>query len=159
MSAPDRRRRPRKVISGGQTGVDRAALDVALDLGIPIGGWCPRGRRAEDGRIHEKYALRETGRRDYAQRTEYNVRDADGTLIIATGDLAGGTALTRHFAARCRKPCLVVDPTDMESASKVVAWLAAHDIGVLNVAGPREGSQPGVYGRTAAFLRRVFMDD
>src|SRR5438876_1977372 len=87
-----------KIISGGQTGVDRAALDVALELGIPCGGWCPQGRRAEDGVIPARYPLRETPWWGYPQRTEWNVRDSDGTLILAEGEPDRGTVLTRELA-------------------------------------------------------------
>mgnify|MGYP003793290687 CR=1 FL=1 len=88
----------KKIVSGGQTGVDRAALDVAMQLGIPVGGWCPRGRRAEDGRIPDSYPLREASSVNYAKRTELNVRDSDGTLILSGGPLTGGTALTESLA-------------------------------------------------------------
>src|SRR6266851_4977853 len=96
-----------KIISGGQTGVDRAALDVALELGIPCGGWCPKGRRAEDGRIPKRYPLVETPTPAYPVRTEWNVRDSDGTLVLARGQASGGTALTIEFATDYGKPCLV----------------------------------------------------
>ncbi len=87
-----------RVFSGGQTGVDRAALDVALDLGFPCGGWCPSGRRAEDGPLKEIYPLKETPSKNYAQRTEWNVRDSDGTLVLHRGSLSGGTAFTIELA-------------------------------------------------------------
>src|SRR5437868_610576 len=108
----------RKIISGGQTGVDRAALDVALELGIACGGWCPKGRLAEDGPIPERYPLKETNLPVYPQRTEWNVRDSDGTLVLTLGSPAkngelapegSGTALTIELARRQKKPCLVVD--------------------------------------------------
>ena len=83
-----------KIVSGGQTGVDRAALDVALELGIPCGGWCPRGRRAEDGALSARYPLMETPSDDYVQRTTWNIRDSDGTLILTRGEPTGGTAQT-----------------------------------------------------------------
>src|SRR5438105_15558458 len=89
-----------KIVSGGQTGVDRAALDVALELGMPCGGWCPRGRRAEDGPITDRYPLSETPWSGYPQRTGWNVRDADGTLILTMGQADRGTALTQQLAAR-----------------------------------------------------------
>ena len=104
-----------KFFPGGQTGVDRAALDVAIELGIPRGGWCPKGRRAEDGVIAKHYPLRETPSTDYRERTRRNVRDADGTLIVTADELRGGTALTRAFAEKLRRPCLVVDPTQRTS--------------------------------------------
>ena len=97
-----------KIVSGGQTGVDRAALDWALENDIPHGGWCPRGRRAEDGRLHHRYALRETDSSDYSQRTKKNVEDTDGTLIINSGDLSGGTAKTASYARSVHKPLMIV---------------------------------------------------
>ncbi|PSQ85488.1 MAG: molybdenum cofactor carrier, partial [Bacteroidetes bacterium QH_2_63_10] len=90
----------RKIISGGQTGVDRAALDAALAFNVPVGGWCPKGRRAEDGQIPDRYPLEETPSEAYEQRTAWNVRDSDGTLIITDGSLEGGTALTMTEARR-----------------------------------------------------------
>src|SRR5512134_3746342 len=98
-----------RVVSGGQTGVDRAALDAALALGLPCGGWCPRGRRAEDGAIPLHYPLRETPTARYPQRTEWNVRDSDGTLILTRGRPRGGTAYTISVARRLGRPLLVVD--------------------------------------------------
>src|SRR5438309_6802555 len=96
-----------KIISGGQSGVDRAALDVALELGISCGGWCPKGRRAEDGVIPEQYPVRENASTSYPPRTEMNVRDSDGTLILTNGRPDRGTALTVNLAKRYEKPCLV----------------------------------------------------
>lgn len=98
-----------KIVSGGQTGVDRAALDTALELGLPCGGRCPRGRKAEDGPIPARYPLTETSSAEYAQRTEWNVRDSDGTLVLTRGQPTGGTALTIELAERLGKPYLVVD--------------------------------------------------
>ncbi len=144
----------RRLISGGQTGVDRAALDVALALGIPCGGWCPQGRRAEDGPIDPRYPLEETSWSGYPQRTEWNVRDSDGTLILPQGKPDGGTALTLELARRMGKPVLVVDlaePVEMES---VWDWVRGHSIGTLNVAGPRESSCPGIYAEARAWLHR-----
>src|SRR4051794_16307480 len=99
----------KKIISGGQTGVDRAALDVALELDLPCGGWCPRGRRSEDGAIPDRYPLSETPSEEYPERTEWNVRDSDGTLILTRGTPDRGTALTQRLANRHRKPLFVVD--------------------------------------------------
>lgn len=134
-----------KIISGGQTGVDRAALDVGLALCLPIGGWCPKGRRAEDGRIHDRYPLVETPERNYQTRTRRNVEDADGTLILNLGALDGGTALTATHARQIDKPCLVVALEDGIEPAAFRDWLAANSITVLNVAGPRESKRPGVY--------------
>src|SRR6266566_869174 len=96
-----------KIISGGQSGADRAALDFALAHDIPHGGWCPRGRRTEDGALEERYELRETPDAEYSQRTDWNVRDSDGTVIFSIApELTGGSKLTAEFAARHDKPCL-----------------------------------------------------
>ena len=141
-----------RIVSGGQTGVDRAALDVAIARGILHGGWCPRGRRAEDGRIPVRYALREHAAADYPARTEQNVVDSDGTLVLSIGTPKDGTALTVRLAVRHARPHLVVDLDDAPDAATVATWIAAHRIGVLNVAGPRESTHPGIHARAVAFL-------
>lgn len=145
----------KRVVSGGQTGVDRAALDVAMELGIAVGGWCPLGRLAEDGPIAGIYPLDETPSARYEQRTEWNVRDSDATLIFARGDLTGGTAYTARMAGRHRRPLLVVDPADDARLEEVRAWLATHRVEVLNVAGPRESGDRGIGDRARRFLRRL----
>jgi hypothetical protein len=142
------------VVSGGQTGVDRAALDVALERGLRCGGWCPRGRRAEDGPIPARYPLRETPTAEYPQRTEWNVRDSDGTLILHEGGKGRGTALTARLARSLERPLLEVDLRRADAAD-ARAWLAAHGIATLNVAGPRESEAPGIGTRAAAFLRAL----
>ncbi len=134
-----------KIISGGQTGVDRAALDAAIELGIACGGWCPKGRTSELGPIPDHYPLTETPSSDPAQRTEWNVRDADATLIIAPGKLTGGTVLTRRLARSMDKPCLVTNPTVETSTATVQAWLDEHGGKTLNVAGPRQSNDPEIY--------------
>lgn len=143
-----------KVVSGGQTGVDRAALDVALESNIPCGGWCPKGRRAEDGPIPDKYPLQESPTANYAERTALNVKESDGTLILSRGALRGGTALTKTFAERYRRPCLIVDLREA-TPQQVRDWLVAHSIRVLNIAGPRESSQPGITRQAEAFLKTL----
>jgi putative molybdenum carrier protein len=144
-----------RVISGGQTGVDRAALDWAIARGIAHGGWCPRGRRAADGRIAERYALRETPSRAYAQRTRWNVRDADATLIISRGEtLVGGTAFTRVCSLVLKRPWLHVRP-GADEAALIEAFLREKRVRVLNVAGPRESSEPGVYRYALEVLERL----
>ena len=135
--------------------MDRAALDVALELGLPCGGWCPKGRRAEDGRIPERYPMEEASSSDYRVRTGLNVQDSDGTLILAWGRLAGGTLLTLKLARRLHKPYFVVDLVHGGEATSVQEWGRANQIGILNVAGPREGEAPGIHARASSFLRQV----
>jgi hypothetical protein len=145
-----------RVVSGGQTGVDRAALDVAMEVGLACGGWCPRGRRAEDGPIERRYPLRETPSAEYAQRTEWNVRDSDGTLVLSRGECTGGSAQTVEVAARLEKPCLVLDLTRRPSVSAARGWAREHQVSVVNIAGPRESKTPGIYAQAAPFLRQLF---
>ncbi len=145
-----------KVISGGQTGVDRAALDVALELDVPAGGWCPKGRKAEDGSLALRYPLTETPSEEYWQRTEWNVRDSDGTLVLTRGAPTEGTAYTIEVARKLGKPCLVLDLTDAPNESAVKDWADEHEVRVLNVAGPRESKCPGIYAQAEQFLRKVF---
>ena len=144
-----------QIVSGGQTGVDRGALDAALECGVPCGGWCPRGRRAEDGFISDRYPLQETGSSDYRQRTERNVRDSDGTLILHKGPLEGGTALTGDLAALHGRPCLSVELGDDEEVEPVRKWFEAHQIRILNVAGPRESKNPGITRMAAVYVVRL----
>jgi len=145
-----------KVVSGGQTGVDRAALDAARAAGLPCGGWCPKGRLAEDGPIDSAYPLVETPSADYAQRTEWNVRDSDGTLVVARGRPKGGTALTVNLARRHGKPLLVVDLSQNPSPEEVSRWIEAGGIRVLNVAGPRESQSLAIGREARGFLERLF---
>ncbi|RMH44823.1 MAG: molybdenum cofactor carrier [Deltaproteobacteria bacterium] len=136
-----------RIVSGGQTGADRGGLEAAIALGIEHGGWCPRGRRAEDGRIPDRYRLRETESADYAQRTERNVLDSDGTVLFTRGAPTGGSALTAALARRHAKPLLHVDlaSTDERTAACALrAWLADRGIATLNVAGSRESGCPGI---------------
>ena len=144
-----------KIVSGGQTGVDRAALDVALELGIDCGGWCPKGRRAVDGVIPKKYPLTETATTAYNERTALNVRDSDGTLILNQGLLQGGTAYTVELAERLSSPCLLVDLGDSFDAKAIAYWIERKRIRVLNVAGPREEKCPGIHDLAAARLREL----
>jgi hypothetical protein len=146
------------IVSGGQTGADRAGLDFAIANGLPHGGWCPLGRRAEDGPLHERYQLRETEGEGYRQRTKRNVADSDATLIFNIGELSDGSLATLRFAERASKPVRVValDGDDIATeVANVREWLSAHAIAVLNVAGPRESKRPGVYRQTMDFLRAV----
>ena len=144
--------RPQKIVSGGQTGVDRAALDAALAQDIPIDGWCPEGRRAEDGSIPDRYSLRETPSDNYAQRTAWNVRDSDGTLIIVPNPLSGGTALTQEAAEEQGKPVLHVRPSDPVPIPMIRAWARVNNVQVLNVAGPRASEADGIYEAARTIL-------
>ena len=148
-----------RIISGGQTGVDRAALDVALELGLPCGGWCPKDRRAEDGTIDQRYPLAQTPETEPAQRTRRNVRDSDGTLIIAPEPLTGGTALTQRLAIELGKPLLIVEPGAPGSAERIIAWIEDGSIAILNVAGPRESQCPGIHDRAAQLVRELLRPD
>lgn len=147
----------RKIVSGGQTGVDRAALDFALASGIVHGGWCPKGRRAEDGKLPEKYNLQETPRKDYGQRTEWNVRDSDGTLVIINRELSGGTLYTLETARKMGKPVMIAALADKAEEKQVAGWVENNGIRVLNVAGPRASSEPEIYGMTLEFLQKVYL--
>lgn len=142
-----------KIVSGGQTGVDRAALDVAQALHLDHGGWCPRGRLAEDEHIPDVYHLQETETPDYAERTQLNVRDSDGTLILTTGAPIGGTLYTIACAVKWQKPYLVVDLTQTIAPESVRQWLEDHHLAVLNVAGPRHSQSPEGYRLASQFLR------
>ena len=144
-----------RIVSGGQTGVDRAALDAALARGLAVGGWCPRGRRAEDGPLAAHYPLRETPSRTYAQRTAWNVRDSDGTLILAPEPLTGGTALTLREAQALDRPALHLDPHAADAVEQAAAWVQQHHLRVLNVAGPRASEVPGIYGDAHRFMERL----
>jgi len=146
----------RRIISGGQTGVDRAALDVAMRLGIGCGGWCPKGRLAEDGPLSSTYPLKETPAAVYAERTEWNARDSDGTLVLTWGSPTEGTAFTVDMARKHNKPVLVVDLEGKDSTLKQVdAWIRENRICTLNVAGPRETKCPGIYQDASAFLEAL----
>src|SRR5436853_3732184 len=142
-----------KLMSGGQTGVDRAALDIAREFGIAAAGWCPQGRRAEDGRLQERYQLKETPTAEYAQRTEWNIRDSDGTLVLTRGRPTEGTAFTIEVARRLGKPYLVIDLAAQTSVPPVCTWARDHGIRTLNVAGPRESKSPGIHSHAHEFPR------
>jgi len=158
------------IVSGGQTGADRAALDFAIARGMPHGGWCPRGRLAEDGRIPWRYHLRETSSAEYPERTEWNVRDSDATVVFTIGPtVSGGTALALCWAQRLGKPVLHLardaaaalsgegEVTDKkrvaaeQCAARLRKWLAKHEVERLNVAGPRASQEPEI----AEFVQQV----
>jgi hypothetical protein len=137
-----------KIISGGQTGADRAALDVATKLGIPHGGWIPKGRITEEGPLPEKYQMQEMPTESYAARTEQNVIDSDGTVIICRGKPTGGSDYTREMVLKHKKHLLHMDlnlTTSFDAASLVSSWIKIHQIKTLNVAGPRATKDPNVY--------------
>jgi len=152
--------RVKEIVSGGQSGVDRGALDAALAVGLPHRGWCPRGRRAEDGPIPAQYLLRSTKSADYRVRTRRNVVHSDGTLIFCCGPLSGGTRLTVDWAICCGRPYYVVDFAASQSDAaaentqrqSVTAWLSLQGIQVLNVAGPRASRHRWIAERTRLFM-------
>ncbi len=137
-----------RIVSGGQTGADRGALDWAIRNNVPHSGWCPRGRKAEDGPLDPKYLLQETESAGYLQRTRQNVVDSDGTLIVNLGKLDGGTLATAKLAQKLDKPHIVVQldsGAGDEDVKKLMDWLNRESISTLNIAGPRESKRPGIY--------------
>ena len=146
-----------RIVSGGQTGVDRAALDWALARGAECGGWCPKGRKAEDGPISRKYPLIETPSADYVQRTEWNVRDTRGTVIFSISlELAGGSKKTVEFAAKHSKPCLHLHARQSNAAQALRQFIAGNEILTLNVAGPRASEEPEVEKFVNSVLEEAF---
>lgn len=148
-----------KIVSGGQTGADRAALDTAINLGIPHGGWIPKGRLAEDGLLPVRYQLQEMPTKSYAKRTEQNVIDSDGTLIVARGKLTGGSVLTQRLAKKHNRPCLYIDLEKVSAylvSSKIIDWMIEYDIEILNVAGPRASKDPLIYGDVKKIIEGLF---
>jgi len=149
----------KKIISGGQTGADRAALDFAIEHGIPHSGWVPKGRKAEDGAIPGTYQLQEMPDSNYSKRTEKNILDSDGTLIVSHGSLKDGSALTQFLAEQHGKPCLHVDLDTLSAENGAIlvnSWIEDNNIQVLNVAGPRARKDPEVYQATRKLLEVVF---
>lgn len=146
-----------RIVSGGQTGVDRAALDTALEMGIPCGGWCPRGRKAEDGTIPSTYPLQETESRNYNARTKLNLRDSDATLVLTWGELSGGTENTVRLAEKLGKPCFIVFLNAPVDPYLVFEWMMVYNFQVLNIAGSRESKHPGIYDEARWFLRAVLV--
>jgi len=148
----------KKIISGGQTGADRAALDAAIEMGIEHGGWIPKGRKAEDGPVDEKYHLKEMKTSSYKARTEQNILDSDATLIISHGKLTGGSALTKKLAEKHSRPCLHIDlrATNPFSALKAVCyWIEHNNVEVLNIAGPRLSKDPRIYEATLTLIKDI----
>lgn len=144
-----------KIVSGGQTGVDRAALDAAIEMKIEHGGWCPKGRLAEDGCIGDCYHLKESKTSDYETRTEKNVVDSDGTLIITRQKPNGGTLLTIIYCAKHGKPVLLVTPKTSTPPKIVYNWIATNNIKTLNVAGPRASKDREIYDIAFKFLKNL----
>lgn len=141
-----------KIVSGGQTGADRAALDWAIDHGVAHGGWCPKGRCAEDGTIPDRYDLQEMPSKNYLRRTEQNVLDSDGTVIFSRTDtLTGGSKRTAEFAVKHRKPWLHIHAAESAPATRLVEFVSREGIKSLNVAGPRASSDPQI----ATFVIRI----
>ncbi len=148
-----------KIISGGQTGADQAALDVAIALQLDYGGWLPPGRMTERGPLPSKYKMQVMEKGGYPDRTRKNVEVADGTLIISHGSLLGGSALTANYAKKRHKPCLHIDLDSHHSTSHtrlVQSWLCEKKITILNVAGPRASSDQRIYDATMHLLKEVF---
>ena len=147
-----------RIVSGGQTGADRGGLDAAVALGIEQGGWCPAGRRAEDGTIPGMYRLAETLSPAYGDRTRANVRDSDGTIVFTRGAATGGSALTLTAARKIRKPVLHVDLATLgveAAADRVRGWCVERSIAILNVAGSRESKAPGIGDEVRRLLVRA----
>lgn len=145
----------KRIVSGGQTGVDRAALDAANKWHIATGGWCPKFRKAEDGTIPEIYPLSETPSVEFDQRTEWNVRDSDGTMLIVRGAIFGGTLFAKTICHQTNKPCCIVDLTAEVQHAEILNWLERNRISVLNIAGPRESHLNGIYEDAKEFVSNL----
>lgn len=147
-----------KIVSGGQTGADRAGLDAAMKAGLPVGGYCPKGRLAEDGKVPEYYPLVELTKGGYSARTERNVIESDGTLIFNIDKLSGGTRLTVECARKHNKPHLVIQlDAAKPNAATLAEWLDQNNIRVLNIAGPRESKTPRVHQLACQYLEEFFL--
>lgn len=149
-----------QIISGGQTGVDRAALDAALSIGVPCGGWCPAGRRAEDGVIPLRYPLTELAGGGYDERTHRNIEDSDATLVVTFGRASGGTARTIEFCRQLARPHLIVDAAIVpleEAVRRTVQFVTAGSPRRLNVAGPRASGEPRAYAYAYALVRDLLL--
>jgi hypothetical protein len=147
-----------KIISGGQTGADRAALDAAIEYGVPHGGWIPKGRRTENGRLPDRYILQETGNIGYPQRTQLNILDSDGTLILSHGKLIGGSALTQNLARKHRQSCLHIDLSEItqyKAVEIIKSWIDVKEIEILNVAGSRASKDPLIYDAVKDVIKSI----
>ncbi len=148
-----------KIISGGQTGADQGALDAAIKLNIPHGGWIPKGRLTEDGVLPDKYQLKEMPTASYPKRTEQNVIDSDGTLIITHGKLTGGSKLTREFALKHAKQILHINLNiviPFNAAREIITWIRKNNINILNVAGTRASDNPLIHDATMDIIEAVY---
>ncbi len=146
------------IISGGQTGVDRGALDAALESGAPCGGWCPEGRMAEDGVIADRYPLKDLPGAGYTKRTRKNVEDSDATLVIVFGEATGGTAKTVEFCHKLGKPMLVIDAAVVpiaDAARDAASFLESRGVRQINVAGPRASGDARGYAYAREMIRRI----
>lgn len=151
----------RMIISGGQTGSDRAALDFALEHKLPCGGYCPKGRKSEDGPIPLKYPLEELAKRSYAARTKKNVEIADGTVIFLwRKDFQKGTQLTMNYCQKIGRPFFIyrLNQPNSQQSLKLKHWLDSNQIAILNVAGNRESEDPGIYQMSHRVLQAIFLD-
>lgn len=146
-----------KIISGGQTGADRAALDFAIEHRIPHGGWCPKGRWTEEGQLDKKYNLCETKTAEYEERTLKNVLSSDATLIFCHGELSGGSLHTLILAQIHEKPVLVVDFRDSILPLQVKNWIKKHHVKILNIAGPRASKDPKIYEDVYQYLKKLLL--
>lgn len=146
------------IVNGGQSGVDRAALDSAAKLMLPSRGWCPNGRWAEDGTIDAKYPMQECGSPTPAVRTELNAIDSDGTLVLTKGNPQDGTPLTVERAQGHGKPTMVMTLGETPDVAAFWKWINDHDIRVLNVGGPRESFEPGVVYAGSRAILDVILD-
>ena len=149
-----------KIVSGGQTGADRAGLDFALAHNIPHGGWIPKGRKTEEGPLSDKYQLQEMPTGSYQIRTEKNVLDSDGTLIVSHGNLSGGSAMTRELVKKHKKPWLHIDLDNVhqaEAAKLLAEWIERHHLAVMNVAGARSSKDPKIYQATFDLLAAALL--
>ncbi|MCF8297844.1 MAG: putative molybdenum carrier protein [Saprospiraceae bacterium] len=144
-----------KIISGAQTGVDLAALDFAIQNDIPCGGWCPKGRINESGIIPEKYPLAETKTSDYSERTEMNIKDSDGTLVLFSVNIDEGTKYTLKRAMELQKPFYSIDISSEPEIDSLMQWIRIYNIKTLNIAGARESNYPGIYKRAYKFLEKL----
>ena len=148
-----------KIISGGQTGADRGGLKAGIALGLVIGGWCPKGRRAEDGPIPEEYPLKETSSSDYPKRTELNIKESDATLIFTWGTIGRGSRLTVKYCENMKKPYRVLDLLGFKEekiAEYVADFLKEHDPRILNIAGGRESKALGIEAKVEKVILMAF---